>query len=471
MKSASDSKAPNYRVSDQPMYQDIIAADPRPAPAVFREYSEVDIDFPSVPREQYTSKEFFDLEMQRMWPRVWQLACREEQIAEIGDCVLYESPGASLILLRSSDHEIKAFYNTCLHRGMKLCAESGNFTQLRCPYHGFTWNLDGSLARVPARWDFPQVKDKEFKLPEVRVGRWGGFVFINRDPHAAPLETYLANLPAHFAGWPRENVYLSVNIRKVIKANWKACIEGFIESFHVAELHSQALPFGGDSSTQYDTWPDNENISRFIEPSGVQSDQHSPVLSQQEILAAMMRTMADSGDIPQLPAGTSARTFMADLSRATMSKLDGRDYSGLSDAEAIDPAQYSVFPNLVIFRSLGYPYVYRFVPVRDDPHSTTFDFMIFKPKPEAGKQLPETLQVVVGAEDSYGDSGVLPPWLAQIYDQDSTGLAMLQEGLRAGSDAPVILSRYQEVRLRHLHQTLARYVADAPGPKVSSVMR
>lgn len=454
--------APVYRASPAPAYQDVIRDDPHPAPALFTAYSERAIDVPGVPRARYTSPEFAKAELERMWPRVWQVACREEQIPEPGDLVVYESPGASLIIVRGGDDEIRAFYNSCLHRGMRLCAQDTSVRQLTCPFHGFSWNLDGGLAHVPARWDFPQIEEATFRLPQARVGRWGGFVFINRDPDAPPLHEYLANLPEHFADWPRESVYLARMIHKTMDANWKTCIEGFVESFHLAGIHSQALPFGGDASTQYDVWPGNETISRFLEPVGVQSDQYPRRLSEQEILDASLRTIFGDGPLPELPPGMRARSFIANATRAAMSAADGRDYSGLSDTEAADAMQYSVFPNFVLFRSLTYPYAYRFTPVRDDPHRAVFDFMIFRPKPQDGSPPPETEHVHLGPDDSFADCGALPPWLGQIYDQDSVGLAMCQAGLRDGGGADVIFSAYQEVRIRHLHETLTRYLAMPP---------
>jgi nitrite reductase/ring-hydroxylating ferredoxin subunit len=464
MDDVNPAEFPRYGTGALPTYQEIIAADARPGSAVFRECSMVDVDFPRVPRERYTSKAFFDLEVERMWSRVWQIACREEQIPEIGDCVLYESPGASLIVTRSSETEIKAYYNTCLHRGMRLCATDTSVQQFRCPYHGFTWNLDGALVKVPAKWDFPHLDAAEFSLPQARVGIWGGFVFVNRDPDAPSLESYLANLPAHFAGWPRDEVYLATNVRKVIKANWKACIEGFVEAFHVAELHSQALPFGGDMSTQYDVWPGNENISRFLEPSGIPCDEYPEPQTQQEILDRMIGAMAGA-TAPTLPDGGTARAAAAELARVAMSKLDGRDYSWMSDTEALDPAQYSIFPNIVLFRSLGYPFAYRFVPVRDDPNNTVFDFWMFRPKPTDGSPIPEVNLIDLGPDDLYSECGAFPPWLGRIYDQDASGFPQLQEGLRSGATTPLILSRYQEVRVRLLHQTLSRYIAEPPPRK------
>lgn len=453
---------PDYRQSPIPLFQQVIADDPVQAPDVLREYSELDIPVSGVPRAQYRSQQFADLEVERMWPRVWQFACREEQIPEAGDCVVYESPAGSFIIMRGDDDEIRAFYNSCLHRGMKLCAEDTSVLKLSCPFHGFTWNLDGSLAHVPSRWDFPGMKDSEMKLPQARVGRWQGFVFINQDAQAPDLETYLGHLPPHFADWSYENKYLATVIKKTIDANWKTGIEAFLESYHLAGIHAQALPFGGDASTQYDVWADDPHVSRFMEPTGVMSDQLPRALSEQEILNAALSVVFAGVEPPKLEEGVKARHHMAAGMRAAMSEADGIDYSGVSDAEAADAVQYFLFPNMIIFRSLGYPYVYRFLPVKGDPNRATFEFLIFKPKPANGAPIPEVNFVDLGEDDTFAGAGILPPWHGEIYDQDVNGLRQCQAGMRDGGNADIIYSAYQEVRIRHLHQTLARYVSDNP---------
>ncbi len=449
---------PSYRESSAPLFQQVIAEDPNPAPPLFREYSETDIPCRKVPREQFTSAAFAELEKERMWSRVWQMAAREEQIPEVGDCLLYEAPGASLIITRSAPDEIKAFHNSCLHRGMKLCAADTSVSKLTCPFHGFSWNLDGSLAHVPARWDFPEVREDNFRLPEARAERWGGFVFVNLDQDAQPLERYLGRLVPDFQDWPRDKVYLSTVLRKTLDANWKTCIEAFLEAFHVPHIHAQALAFGGDSSTQYDVWPNDPHVSRFLEPVGVPGDQHPTELSEQEILATALHAVAGTCDVPPLPPGVKARHFMADGARRSMSELDGRDYSHLSDTEATDAMQYSLFPNFILFRSLLYPYAYRFLPVKGDHTRTVFDFMFFRPKPAEATELPETQIIDLDPDGSYAGAGVLAPWHGEIYDQDVIGLAQCQAGLQGGSNSDIIFSRYQEVRLRHLHQTLAHYL-------------
>lgn len=450
-------KAPAYRDSPAPNYQDIIAEDLVLAPAIFREYSETDIPVDTVSRDEYRSPAFADQEREHMWPRVWQMACREEQIPEAGDVVVYESPGASLLVVRTDADEIRAYYNSCLHRGMKLCAHDTSVSKLACPFHGFTWNLDGSLAYVPARWDFPNMRDDKMALPQAKVGRWGGFVFISRAENPPPLKEYLGHLVPHFEDWPFDKFYLATTIRKPMDANWKISVEAFLEAYHLAGVHAQALPFSGDASTQYDVWPDDPHVSRFLEPTGIMSDQYPRELSEQEILDSVMQVIFGAGESVPLPEGGKARHFLAAGMREEMAKVTGADYSQLSDTEAGDAIQYFLFPNIVIFRSLPYPFVYRVLPHRTDPNKCMFEFMVFRPRLDDAAP-PEAQVVELGDEGTFAGSGVLPPWQGEIYDQDVQGLRQCQEGMRDGGDAPLIFSRYQEVRIRHLHQTLHRYL-------------
>ncbi len=99
-----------------------------------------------VPRERYYDRQFFELEKKYLWPKVWQMACRLEEIPEPGDFVEYEICDQSVIVVRQRDRAVKAFHNTCRHRGTQLCKGSGHLPagQIRCPFHGWRWNLDGS---------------------------------------------------------------------------------------------------------------------------------------------------------------------------------------------------------------------------------------------------------------------------------------------------------------------------------------
>ena len=96
--------------------------------------------------------------------------------------------------MRTEADEIKAYHNVCLHRGRRLKESPGRDTELRCAFHGFAWELNGCLKQVPCQWDFPRLEPDEWSLPEVKVGTWGGFVFINIDPDCDTLEAHLGDL-------------------------------------------------------------------------------------------------------------------------------------------------------------------------------------------------------------------------------------------------------------------------------------
>ena len=136
-----------------------------------------------------------------------------------------------------------------LHRGRQLREHPGPVTELRCPFHGYAWNLDGSLKHVPCQWDFPQVVPEEFRLPEVKVGTWGGFVFINMDPNAEPLDSFLGDLPKHFERWPLEKRFKQAHVARVLPTNWKTVQEAFMEAYHVVATHPQLLPGIGDTNS------------------------------------------------------------------------------------------------------------------------------------------------------------------------------------------------------------------------------
>ena len=132
---------------------------PTRCPKILREESPRFFGDADVPIEHYISREWHELEKERLWSRVWQFACREEHIPDVGDHIVYDIAGRSYIVMRSAPDTIKAYPNACLHRGRQLKQYDGNCSEIRCPFHGFAWDLDGSLQDVPAHWDLPHVTD------------------------------------------------------------------------------------------------------------------------------------------------------------------------------------------------------------------------------------------------------------------------------------------------------------------------
>ena len=222
--------------SPGPSWQDVLDQDSRPVPDFLRAESPYLNGFGDIPKDRYLSREWHEKEKACLWSRVWQFACREEQIPEVGSYIVYEIADQSYLVTRVSEDEIKADPNVCLHRGRLLKTYDGRCSEFRCPYHGFAWHLDGELKHIPAEWDFPhlEARSEDMALPEVKVGTWAGFVFINPDPEAESLQDFLGEeILRHFERWDLENRYIQAHVSKIVNCNWKIANEAFSEGFHV----------------------------------------------------------------------------------------------------------------------------------------------------------------------------------------------------------------------------------------------
>ena len=431
-------------------YQKLLDSDTREVPQVLRLESARELPAARVPLERYTSQAFHDLEMEKVWGRVWQMACREEELAEVGDHVLYEIGNTTLIVVRSAPNEIKALHNTCLHRGRALRDEDGRAGEFRCPFHGWTWNVDGSLKHVPCRWDFPHVKKDQYALPEAKVGSWGGFVFINLDPHAEPLVDYLGDLPRHFERWPLENRYKEAHVAKVLACNWKVAQEGFMEAYHVVATHPQMLAGIGDANSQYDAW---DNFSRAITPNMTPSPHVTSEPSEQDMLDAMMTRSLDSEPVMRVPEGATARATLAQITRMQLQSVVP-DAHLLTDAELADSFYYTLFPNFHPWGAYN-RITYRFRPYRNDPNRAIMEVMYLVPF--RGKRPKPAPIHWLGDDEDWTRAPELG-FLARVFNQDSGNLGRVQDGLRAAAHTHITFGQYQETKPRHFHALLDRYV-------------
>ncbi|GAB3114195.1 aromatic ring-hydroxylating oxygenase subunit alpha [Pseudomaricurvus hydrocarbonicus] len=413
--------------------------------------------------QRYTDPAFFQKETESMWLKTWQWACREEEIPDTGDYVVYDIVDKSVIIVRTESGAIKAFANACLHRGTQLkpsesCGRSKN---LRCPFHGFTWSLDGKLEDVPCKWDFPHVEDDKFSLPQVKVECWNGFVFINFDSEASPLSDQLGVLPEHFKNWKLDQKFTAMYVRKKLPANWKACLEAFLESYHVLETHPQGVTTVGDANTQYDIYGDH--VSRFVHLVGYPSPHLKSQPEQQAILDALFAEAVVEGTHNQqhgltVPPGESARKVFAEHLKSSLGQAYNRDFSDLSVSETIDAIEYCLFPNTCFFPSLLFPMVYRFRPDGCNPDQTIFDLLYLQPLPDSGKVPDPAEPFELDLQQSFHEIPGFDPGLATIYDQDTGNLESQQRGFKASLKPGETLGNYQEIRIRQLHQTLDKYL-------------
>ena len=433
-------------------YQQLLDEETREVPVSLRATSAGHLDPVGIAASRYFDPDFHRREVERVWGRTWQMACREEQIPQVGDSLVYEIADWSLIVVRTAPHEIRAFHNSCLHRGTQLRTRPGRVTAFRCPYHGFTWNLDGTLHEIPCAWDFPQVDEASFCLPQAQVGTWGGFVFVNVDDRAAPLEDFLEDLPQHFAQWPLEDRYLTAHIVRTMPCNWKVALEAFIEAYHTMAVHPQLLPTAADSLTEYDVY--GPHVSRMITAVGVNSEHLGRRLDDVEIVRAMLGSK--DAEVTIEP-GSNARKVLGERVRASLLARTGRDHSNVTDAELLDGIEYFLFPNFMPWAGFLTSFAYRFRPDGHDPDSCVIDIMVLEPVPDGDERPAAPATRHLGPDESWADAPELGVF-GRVFNQDGSTFRRVQRGLRASVRPSTTLGRYQESRIRHFHATLDAYL-------------
>jgi len=222
-----------------------------------------------IPVEAYTSEAYARAENEKLWPKVWQVACRVEEIPNVGDYVTYDILDESIIVVRSAPEKISAYYNVCQHRGRRLAEGCGQTKRFVCRFHGWSWNLKGENTFVLDPQDWGKCLTPEnLHLKEVKVDTWGGWVWINMDPDSESLKDYLE--PAVSMLNPFELEKMRYRWRKWLyfPSNWKVALEAFNESYHTDASHPQITRFG---SVAY--WCKAENHCAWHGAAGAR-DQH-----------------------------------------------------------------------------------------------------------------------------------------------------------------------------------------------------
>ncbi len=211
--------------------------DPRHYEAVRRPL----LDAETMPPWCYTSETFYRREVDRMFRKVWNFVGAADQIPNPGDYVALTFAGVPVILLRDGAGTVRAFANTCRHRGTELLEGRGNCRVIMCPYHSWSYGLDGTLLGAPEMSRTHDFDPSQAGLIAIRLETWGGFMFVNFDPDAAPLAAYLGDLPERVAAYRLDDMACVRRKEYLMACNWKLFVENAKESYHIATVHKQTI--------------------------------------------------------------------------------------------------------------------------------------------------------------------------------------------------------------------------------------
>ena len=210
-----------------------------------------------VPAKDYTDPHLPSLEKSKLWPKVWQIACREEEIPNVGDFINYEIQDESILIVRTQKDEISAFYNVCQHRGRRLRDEErGNVAQgFVCRFHGWRYALDGTNTFIYDKEDWeecrPGFAEADLDLRRPLVDRWAGWVWVNMDPTAGPLCDFLGPVVDLVKNFDLERQRFSTYETLIAPVNWKVVVEAFNEGHHSHATHNYAIEYKPMESPTY----------------------------------------------------------------------------------------------------------------------------------------------------------------------------------------------------------------------------
>jgi glycine betaine catabolism A len=198
---------------------------------------------PSIPARYYYDPQHYERELEAFWYGMWVMAGREEEVPAPRDYKVIKIGTQSIVIVRDLDGQLRAFHNTCRHRGSILCTEEqGRLPGRRivCPYHTWTYSLDGELVATPRQMETPGFDRADYPLFRVAIGTWGGFIFVNlAGEQAPPLRDALGDVPERFKNYGFADLRIGKRIVMDVKANWKLLFENFSECFHCPPVHPE----------------------------------------------------------------------------------------------------------------------------------------------------------------------------------------------------------------------------------------
>jgi glycine betaine catabolism A len=214
----------------------------------------------TLPQRYFVSPKVFAEEQEKIFSRQWLLVGHQSQIADAGDYFVQNVIGESLILMRDKSGGIHGFFNVCRHRGTRLKEDQcGHASAIQCPYHAWTYGLDGRLLGAPHMDEVPGFNKADYSLHPVNVGLWEGFIFVNLDNNPTPVEKWFAPFAGKFSHWNMPILRSVKRIEYDVRANWKLMFENYSECYHCPGVHPQLQKI-----SPYDSAENNLSAGPFL---------------------------------------------------------------------------------------------------------------------------------------------------------------------------------------------------------------
>ena len=431
------------------------------------------------PVDAFLSREYYEAEKQRLWPKIWQMVERETDLPDPGDWLTYNVADESIIVLRKDDGTLKAFHNVCPHRGRQLVSVPEGVHSVRgnmrknfvCAFHGWTYDLDGNNTYILDPQDWHNRLTPELTcLSAVKVDTWGGYIYINMDPDSVSLKEWMGRAGEVLEQFELSKMHYKWRQWAVYPCNWKTAIEAFLEPYHVAGTHTQLLAYGDyyaysrqyglHSVSGYDT---RDSKFKMSESSGTTraGKGDDPRVSTYELIrenyetvnfAASTETLVKAASrlVDEVPEGTPP----ADIIKHWMASAKRDDAARGVIWPEVPPEvmaeaglAWGLWPNQNILHGVTFALCYRVRPFGDDPNKCIFESYALERFPPGEEPKTEWVHAEPTAEN----------WGA-VLAQDFSNMEFVQKGIKSSGFRGPLPNPHQEQKVINLPRNLADWI-------------
>jgi phenylpropionate dioxygenase-like ring-hydroxylating dioxygenase large terminal subunit len=425
----------------------------------------------AITADRYTAKSWLERESSELWPKVWQFAALERDVVEPGQYVVLNIGRESIVVARTHDAELAAFYNACQHRGARILVhDRGCEKSYTCPYHGWSYRPDGRLVVVPENQQFPGggVDRSKHSLKQLRVSSALGMVWVCEDPATPPLEEYLAPLIERLSPFNVGAMTLIGDQTVTLNCNWKAVFDNFQELYHVEHIHPQHQELFDCPTASVDLFAHGHTGVSII---GHTLNSRLPIASEPNFY--QIRQLEMFGANPKDYEGRvlDIRGDMPALRRAAGPRL-GWDYDAFTDEQLTDIEQYNAFPNTMITAQPDDALITRARPHPTDPNWCYWDKFTFRrqPDPEVAKRHgvafephdpKATLPIPRPEHDDFDQEDIIAgrKTMGITIDQDVHYIRDVQAGMHSRGFRQALLCD-EEARIQHYHDWLGVWMGN-----------